>query len=371
MTPILTEWSTDDVTDSIRQLDILAVFRKDRLSAGLSMTSKKVLGQDLLSIVENKSLGEIILSSAPQKPIAICAPSDKDETERILALAPREKVETVAMGSQECIEIAERAIVSAMQKGSWVLLINCHLVPDWLRRLIDRYFMSNLDKVHADFRLVLTMVTSNSVPTSFIRASTIVMVSPVYGIKMNVQRHLRSLSIPLTVYGAHAQSLFALSWLHTLIGERLRFVPLGWTKSYEFSDADLHMAAQLLSAIHRSSGKQEERTKTIKGTLSSAVYGGLLETPEDEHILAQLLDQTFDEHASVLYGEDAIVLPKCKVDEKRPLHQWIEEWQTWLSGTLRDTYPPSSLGLPDGAESVELITKADRLIAQFRHLSQL
>ena len=35
---------------------------------------------------------------------------------------------------------------------------------------------------------------------------------------------------------------FLLAWFHAVIQERLRYVPLGWSKHYEFTEADLKCA---------------------------------------------------------------------------------------------------------------------------------
>ena len=35
---------------------------------------------------------------------------------------------------------------------------------------------------------------------------------------------------------------FLLAWFHAIIQERLRYVPLGWSKHYEFTEADLKCA---------------------------------------------------------------------------------------------------------------------------------
>jgi dynein heavy chain 1 len=39
---------------------------------------------------------------------------------------------------------------------------------------------------------------------------------------------------------------FLLCWLHAIIIERLRYTPIGWTKSYEFNEADQRCALDLI-----------------------------------------------------------------------------------------------------------------------------
>jgi dynein heavy chain 1 len=39
---------------------------------------------------------------------------------------------------------------------------------------------------------------------------------------------------------------FLLAWLHAVILERLRFTPIGWTKAYEFNEADQRCSLDLI-----------------------------------------------------------------------------------------------------------------------------
>ncbi len=41
-----------------------------------------------------------------------------------------------------------------------------------------------------------------------------------------------------------------LGWLNAVVHERLRYVPLGWTKRYEFSDADTQCAIECIDQVN-------------------------------------------------------------------------------------------------------------------------
>lgn len=41
--------------------------------------------------------------------------------------------------------------------------------------------------------------------------------------------------------------LFLLSWLHAVIMERLKYIPIGWSKHYEFSEADLRSGFEIIN----------------------------------------------------------------------------------------------------------------------------
>lgn len=83
------------------------------------------------------------------------------------------------------------------------------------------------------------------------------MFEPSTGLKANLLRSLSSIS-PLRFAQAPVERshlYFLLCWFHAVVQERLRYQPLGWANSYEFSDADLRMACDVLdSAINREAG---------------------------------------------------------------------------------------------------------------------
>jgi dynein heavy chain 1 len=64
------------------------------------------------------------------------------------------------------------------------------------------------------------------------------------GIKANLQRTLsvipswRMNKAPVE----RSRLYFLLAWLHAIAQERLRYVPLGWSKHYEFNESDLRCA---------------------------------------------------------------------------------------------------------------------------------
>lgn len=45
------------------------------------------------------------------------------------------------------------------------------------------------------------------------------------------------------------QIFFMLSWFHSLIQERRKFIPQGWVKYYEFSYGDLKAGEMILSGL--------------------------------------------------------------------------------------------------------------------------
>lgn len=77
-----------------------------------------------------------------------------------------------------------------------------------------------------------------------------------------------------------ARLYFLLAWLNGVIQERLRYAPLGWSKTYEFTTADLRMACDVIDTwLDRSA---QGRTNIAAGKipweaistlLSQCVYG--------------------------------------------------------------------------------------------------
>ena len=67
---------------------------------------------------------------------------------------------------------------------------------------------------------------------------------PATGIRASLMRTLNEFSenrmerIP----SIRAKAYFRLAWLHALVTERLRYIPLGWSKHYDINESDLRFA---------------------------------------------------------------------------------------------------------------------------------
>ena len=83
----------------------------------------------MLRIVEKESNAKspLLLVSAP----GFDASYKVDQ----LAKQTNKKYTSVAIGSPEAFELVDRAIKAAAKTGSWVLLKNVHLAPQWLTEL--------------------------------------------------------------------------------------------------------------------------------------------------------------------------------------------------------------------------------------------
>ncbi len=60
-----------------------------------------------------------------------------------------------------------------------------------------------------------------------------------FAIQVSAQRMMRPPNERARLY-------FLLAWFHAIVQERLRYVPLGWSKYYEFNESDLRVACDTL-----------------------------------------------------------------------------------------------------------------------------
>ena len=222
------------------RLILVRALRPDRLVEASKQLIEMVLGEDvthqgqvdLAYIVDNasKAASPLLLVSAPGYDASFMVDQ--------LAKNKRKKYTSVAIGSPEAFEQAERAIKTAASSGSWVLLKNVHLAPAWLVELEKTVYKLALNGA---FRLFLTMEVNPKVPTTLLRASTVLLFEPPSGIKAALTRSYsqaitkeRSDQRPVQRAKLH----FIAAWFNAVVQERLRYIPIGWSKAYEFNQSD-------------------------------------------------------------------------------------------------------------------------------------
>lgn len=236
-------WPTDmsRFDRQLRALILVKIFRVDRFVPASERFVAQVFSIDISDA--SGDLEEIVKQVSAVTPIALSSTPGFDASYKVENLVERSSLPcaNVAMGSNEGLASADKAISNAAATGSWVLVKNVHLAPTWLQSLEKR--IDSL-KPHPDFRLFLSMECSPKIPVNLLRASRISMYEQPAGIRANMRDSLSTLSTKATRAPVERARIYLLlSFLHAVIQERLRYAPtLGWKGLWEFNDSDVSIS---------------------------------------------------------------------------------------------------------------------------------
>nr|CAD7430089.1 unnamed protein product [Timema monikensis] len=196
----------------------------------------------------------------------------------------------VAMGQSQAGAALE-LITSAAHSGEWVCLKNIHLMTAWLPSLEKE--LRALD-LHDDFRLWLTTEAHPRFPGILAESCLKVTYEAPQGVKKNMLRTYTTWGPDLIPSATlHARALFALAWFHAVVQERRTFVPQGWAKFYEFSDADLRVSMDILAQLFRA-GPARVPWEFVHGLYEGAIYGGHVDNLHDLHVIGSYLREFFN-----------------------------------------------------------------------------
>ncbi|KAF9922924.1 hypothetical protein FBU30_006961 [Linnemannia zychae] len=376
--PMFWERSEIDAINEFRKLLVIKCFRPDRI---LAATSKYV---DHIFMPNFVSTNDLDLSKLVQEevkastPISLCSVPGHDAAYRVDNLAQEQgmRLASVAMGSQEGISLADQAIASATKTGNWVLLKNVHLALSWLGQLDKR--LHSL-KAHPNFRLFLTMETNPKVPVNLLRLSRVLMFEPQPGIKANLQESLRGIPSARLSKGPteRARLYFMVAWLHAVILERLRYVPLGWSKAYEFNDSDQDCALSTIDVWLDTVGLGRANVSpdripwdAVRTLLSQSVYGGRVDSDGDQQLLESFVNSFFSPECYDLNFK----LVESSADEEAglvaPEGTKMSQFLEWVN-ELPEREPPTWLRLPATAERVLSTHKAITMLSKVKKIKSL
>ena len=233
---------TSHLDQCLRSLLLVKLLRIDRFIPAAERFVTTVFERNLLETTED--LKEVVGQVLPTTPIALSSSPGFDASYKVGNLVERSHAQcsNIAMGSNEGLASADKAISNAANVGSWVLVKNVHLAPSWLQSLEKR--LSAL-RPHENFRLFLSMETSPKIPVNLLRASRILMYEQPAGVRANMKDSLSSLSSQAIEQPVEKARLYLLlSFIHAVIQERLRYAPLlGWKSYWEFNDSDVSLLA--------------------------------------------------------------------------------------------------------------------------------
>lgn len=374
------------ISAAMHQLLLIQAFRPDRVIAAGQLLVDTVLGEEFMPLADR----ELDFSACVEKqltsntPALLCSVPGFDASSRVadLAVELNKQISSIAIGSAEGFNQAERAINAACKSGRWVLLKNVHLAPQWLVQLEKK--LHSLQP-HAGFRLFLTMEISPRVPVNLLRAGRIFVFEPPPGIRANLLRTFSTVPIARMMRppSERARLYFTLAWFHAIVQERLRYVPLGWAKHYEFNESDLRVACDTLdtwidtTAMGRSNLPPEKVPwDAIVTLLSQSIYGGKIDNDFDQRLLASFLSKLFTAHSfeadfALVGNVDGVAGgPNGQRHITMPDGTRRDHFLKWIEG-LADRQTPSWLGLPNNAEKVLLTTHGTDLVSKLLKMQQL
>ena len=180
-----------------------------------------------------------------------------DPTESLQALRYRRKknMALIPMGPGQR-QVAITAIQQSMRTGNWVLLQNCELALGFMNELQD--ILPSLREQHAEdrqtlaeHRLFLTTTPHPKFPLGLIHSCIKVANDSPAGVRAKLLRNYTLLidqdRIERVDSDAWRQLLYSLSFLHSIMQERKKFGPIGWSVPYEYSPVDITACLDFLS----------------------------------------------------------------------------------------------------------------------------
>lgn len=226
---------------------------------------------------------------------------------------------------------------------------------------------------HENFRLFLAMEFNPKVPSTLIRQSYKLVFEPPDGIKASLQRTYKTVLTASRTDRApveRARLHFLLAWSHAVILERLRYTPVGWTKVYEFNEADQRCALDLIDEFVDSLGERNNIPPeklpwdALKTILTQNLYGGKIDNEYDDKILISLIERFFTPkcfesnyplfEASNSKDKEVFFMPEALKTSQ--YIDWVEKLPSHES--------PAWSGLPINVEKILKEQKAYRVLAK-------
>ncbi|KAJ5337919.1 hypothetical protein N7452_004647 [Penicillium brevicompactum] len=373
-TPPMWDEHVSELDQLLRSLLLVKVCRMDRFVPTAERFIVAVFGRELYE--GGADLQHVVEQVTATRPIALSSSPGFDASYKVDALveSTRATCANIAMGSNEGLESADKAISNAAAVGNWVLVKNVHLAPAWLQSLEKR--LDSL-KPHPQFRLFLSMESSPKIPVNLIRASRVLMYEQPAGVRANMKDSLSSLNTRASKAPVEkARVYLLLCFFHAVVQERLRYAPsLGWKGFWEFNDSDYECSAYIIDhwvdsvAQGRSNVAPQKIPWEMIRTLIAEMYGGKIDDAEDYQQLENLVHSfltpaAFEDDYKLVSGvenDDMLTLPGTTN---------MRDFVTWVN-KLPEREPPTYLGLPANAEKLLLVGHGRKMISDLSRVTTL
>ncbi|XP_060580911.1 dynein axonemal heavy chain 10-like isoform X1 [Ruditapes philippinarum] len=281
-----------DSLQGFKRLMLLRCFRVDRIYRAITEFVTKCMSEKYVTppIISYEAIYE---QSTPMSPIVFILSPGSDPASDLMKLAERiefgsNKIKFLSMGQgQE--KVALQLLETAISRGQWLMLQNCHLLVKWLRDLEKQ--LEKLTKPHPDFRLWLTTEPILAFPIGILQRSLKVVTEPPNGLKLNLRNTYHKISntaLTECPHQAFPALIFVLAFFHAVVQERRKYGKIGWNIPYDFNESDFSVCMEILKTYLQKSfdlGEAKIPWNSLKYLIGEVMYGGRAIDNFDRRIL--------------------------------------------------------------------------------------
>ncbi|KAI5166248.1 Dynein Heavy Chain 10, Axonemal [Manis pentadactyla] len=288
----------DNNITPFQKLLILRCFRVDRVYRAVTDYVTETMGEKYVQ-PPMISFEAIFEQSTPNSPIVFILSPGSDPASDLMKLAERSgfggnRLKLLAMGQgQE--KLALQLLETAVARGQWLMLQNCHLLVKWLKDLEKS--LERITKPHPDFRLWLTTDPTKGFPIGILQKSLKVVTEPPNGLKLNMRATYFRIShemLEQCPHPAFKPLVYVLAFFHAVVQERRKFGKIGWNVYYDFNESDFQVCMEILNTyLTKASQQHDPRVPwdSLKYLIGEVMYGGRAIDSFDRRILTIYMDE--------------------------------------------------------------------------------
>ena len=295
--PLPGEW--DNKLNDLQRMLIIRSLRTDRVLFCAQQFIITNLGQ---KFVEPPILdvADILGDSSPRTPLIFVLSPGVDPTNSLIQLAQKkgmsEKFHYLSLGQGQAPK-ATRLIQEGIKEGNWVFLANCHLSISWMPMLDKIVESIPSENPHPDFRLWLSSSPHPQFPISILQIGVKMTTEPPKGLRANLVRLYNSVTdenyFKTKTPEIYQKLLFSLSFFHSLLLERKKFLTLGWNVACDFNNSDFEVCENLLVVLLDE--YDQIPWDALKYLIAEANYGGRVTDDWDRRILRSYINNLFND----------------------------------------------------------------------------
>nr|KAJ3423035.1 Dynein heavy chain 10, axonemal [Polyrhizophydium stewartii] len=338
-----------------QQLCLLRCFRTDRVYNAVTTFVIHNMGEKYVMppVINYNNIFE---QSTPTSPVVFILSPGADPQSDLQKLAEAlgfggNRLKFLSLGQGQA-PIALQLLETAVARGQWLMLQNCHLLVAWLRTL--EKVLEKIEKPHKDFRLWLTTEPTPGFPIGILQRSLKVVTEPPNGLKLNLRSSYYKLSEEILAECHHESFrplVYVLAFFHAVVQERGKYGKIGWNVKYDFNESDFRVSNTILRTyLDKTAGTKDGKIPwtTLRYLIGETIYGGRVTDDYDRRVLMTYLDEYLGDFLFDSF-QPFFFFSSPQVQYKVPMWGSRDDYITYIDG-LPLTNAPDVFGLHPDAE---------------------